>query len=120
MLGVTKPFEAKQAVTLPAELPPTTPYWLDAPPSPGRYEIRDPRADRRAREPAAAGGRLRVRDRGHAHFTVRRAVAYKWTDPVAGERYRPLEVDAGGVGAPGRERAAVHRRQAPSSGSPSS
>src|SRR5262249_27720482 len=26
------------------------------------------------------------------HFAVRRAVAYKWTDPVAGERYRPLEV----------------------------
>ena len=35
---------SKQTVTLPAELPATTPYWLDAPPSPGLY--RDPRSQR--------------------------------------------------------------------------
>jgi len=90
-LGVLKPFEAKQAVALPAALPPSTPYWLDAPPSPGLYQIPDPALIGAPESPPplvvdfgfAIGGR---------HFAVRRAVAYKWTDPVAGERYRPLEV----------------------------
>jgi LmbE family N-acetylglucosaminyl deacetylase len=90
-LGVAKPFEAKQAVKLPAELPPTTPYWLDAPPAPGLYQISDPALIGAPESPPPL-----VVDFGLAiagrHFTVRRAVAYKWTDPVAGERYRPLEV----------------------------
>ena len=29
---------------------------------------------------------------GGRKFTVVRPVSYKWTDPVMGERYRPLEV----------------------------
>ena len=58
-----------------------TPYWLDAPPTPGLFRVADRGADRRAREPAAAGGRLRARVAGR-RFTVRRAVAFKWTDPV--------------------------------------
>jgi len=90
-LGVGKPFEAKQAVKLPADLPPTTPYWLDAPPSPGLYQIPDPALIGAPESPPPL-----VVDFGFAiagrRFTIRRAVAYKWTDPVAGERYRPLEV----------------------------
>jgi LmbE family N-acetylglucosaminyl deacetylase len=85
------PFEAKQTVTLPADLPPTTPYWLESAPSPGLYEIGAPALVGAPESPPplavdfdfAAGGR---------HFAVRRAVAFKWTDPVMGERYRPLEI----------------------------
>jgi LmbE family N-acetylglucosaminyl deacetylase len=86
-----KPFEAKQTVTLPPELPATTPYWLDAPPSPGLYAIPDAALIGAPESPAplvvdfgfTIAGRL---------FAVRRAVAYKWTDPVAGERYRTVEI----------------------------
>ena len=31
------PFELKQSVKLPADLAPTTPYWLEAPPEAGLY-----------------------------------------------------------------------------------
>jgi len=88
--GAAKAFELKASVKLPADLPPTTPYWLETPPDAGLYHA----------DPALIG----LPERGSPvevtfaftvdgrHFTATRAVAYKWTDPVMGERYRPFEV----------------------------
>jgi len=88
--GAAAPFELKQSVKLPAELAPTTPYWLEAPPDAGLYHA----------EPAFIGLAERASPVevtfgftiGGRKFTVARPVSYKWTDPVMGERYRPLEV----------------------------
>jgi hypothetical protein len=89
--ALTAPFEAKQAVTLPADLPPTTPYWLGGQPTPGLYDIRDAALIGAPENPPALDVDF-VFAIGGRHFAVRRAVAYKWTDPVMGERYRPLEI----------------------------
>jgi LmbE family N-acetylglucosaminyl deacetylase len=88
--GAAKAFELESPVLLPADLPPTTPYWLETPPAPGLYHA----------DPTFIG--LPERDSpvevtfaftiGERAFTVTRAVSYKWTDPVMGERYRPVEV----------------------------
>jgi len=90
IFGAAAPFELKQSVKLPAELSPTTPYWLEAPPEAGLYHA----------DPALVGLPERappvevtfVFTVGGRRFTVARPISYKWTDQVMGERYRPLEV----------------------------
>ncbi|MEA2698310.1 MAG: hypothetical protein QOI66_2581, partial [Myxococcales bacterium] len=84
-------FEAKNKLHLPADLRPTTPYWLETPPEAGLYPVADPRligtpeadAPLRVEFVFAAGART---------VTLVRPVSFKWTDPVMGERYRPLEI----------------------------
>jgi LmbE family N-acetylglucosaminyl deacetylase len=88
--GAAKGFELKAAVTLPADLSPTTPYWLETPPDAGLYHA-DPALiglpERASPVEVTFGFTI-----GGRRFTVSRAVSYKWTDPVMGERYRPFEV----------------------------
>jgi LmbE family N-acetylglucosaminyl deacetylase len=85
------PLDTKKAIRVPADRPPTTPYWLDGPPEPGLYRTADPRnVGAPESEPAlTATFELTVAGRP---FTVTRAVTYKWTDPVMGERARPVEI----------------------------
>jgi LmbE family N-acetylglucosaminyl deacetylase len=86
------PLEQKQTVKLPADLPLTTPYWYEAPPEAGLYTVADTRLIGAPEgEPAAKVGFLFTLPDGRP-LTVERAVSYKWTDPVMGERYRPFEV----------------------------
>jgi LmbE family N-acetylglucosaminyl deacetylase len=82
--------ELKRTVSLPAGLPPTTPYWLETPPDAGLYHappelIGAPEGA----PPLTVDFSLSVDGR---NFTVTRSVSYKWTDPIMGERYRPFEV----------------------------
>ena len=88
--GAAAPFELKQSVRLPAALPPTTPYWLEAPPEAGLYHA-DPTLiglpERASPLEVTFGFTI-----GGRKLSVTRAVSYKWTDPVMGERYRALEV----------------------------
>ena len=91
--GAAAAFELKlkESVQLPADLPPTTPYWLETPPEAGLYHTPDASlvgAPERA-SPVRVDVVLTVDGR---KLTVTREVAYKWTDPVMGERYRPFEV----------------------------
>jgi LmbE family N-acetylglucosaminyl deacetylase len=83
--------EAKQTVHLPATQPATTPYWLEAPPTAGGYGVPDPRLVGHPQDdpPLEVTFVLNVDGR---ELTVARAVSFKWTDPVMGERYRPFEV----------------------------
>jgi LmbE family N-acetylglucosaminyl deacetylase len=84
-------FEIKRAIRLAADTPLTTPYWLDAPSEPGLFHVADATLIGDPESPPP----LRVDfvfEAGRRAFTVTRPIAYKWTDPVAGERYRPLEV----------------------------
>jgi hypothetical protein len=77
------------------EVSPTTPYWLRLPPESGLYQVDDPTnigkpegvPSLQVEWTFEVGPKARRRA-----LTVSRPVTFKWTDPVAGERYRPLEV----------------------------
>ena len=88
--GAAAPFELKQGVKLPVELAPTTPYWLEEPPAAGLYHADAPFIG--LPERASPVEVTFVVTIGGRKFSVARPVCYKWTDPVMGERYRPLEV----------------------------
>jgi LmbE family N-acetylglucosaminyl deacetylase len=89
--GGAKAAEVKRTLRVPTDAPPTTPYWLDAPPDGGLYHVADRRLLGAPESPPAAEVVFTFSVVGR-RFTVTRPVAYKWTDPVAGERYRSLEV----------------------------
>ena len=89
--GVGVPIELKHTVVVPTDAPLTTPYWLAAPPEAGLYPAADPQDIGKPE----TDGRLAVEfsfDVAGRPFSVIRPIAFKWTDPVAGERYRPLEI----------------------------
>ena len=89
--AVGVPVEIKRTVTVPPDAVPTTPYWLAASPEAGLYPAADPRDIGKPEDtpPLAVDFVLGL---GRHLITVSRPIAYKWTDPVAGERYRPLEI----------------------------
>jgi LmbE family N-acetylglucosaminyl deacetylase len=91
---VAKPLgtvEVKKTLHVAADLPLSTPYWLALPPEPGLFRVQDPSL---VGLPEVASP-LRVdfvfEIDGHV-LTVPRPITFKWTDPVAGERYRPVEI----------------------------
>jgi LmbE family N-acetylglucosaminyl deacetylase len=88
--GAAAALTEKQAVHIPIDFPPTTPYWLASPPEPGLYRVTDPEWIG-APEGSTLGVELMFTVGGR-HLIVTRPIAYKWTDPVMGERYRPLEI----------------------------
>ena len=84
------PVESKTKVEVPADARISNPAWLDAPEA-GLYPVRNPASIGLPEEPATLEAEV-VLSLGSESITVRRPVAYKWTDPVLGERYRRLEV----------------------------
>ena len=84
------PVESKTNVEVPADTRISNPAWLDAP-EPGLYPVRNPAWVGLPEEPAPLEAEV-VLTFGTESIAVRRPVAYKWTDPVLGERYRRLEV----------------------------
>jgi len=88
--GAAKAFELEASVKLPPNLPPTIPYWLETPPEAGLYHA-DPTLIGMPEQPSAVEVAFTFAVDGR-RFTVGRPISYKWTDPVMGERYRPLEV----------------------------
>lgn len=89
--AVGVPVEIKHKVVVPAEAPLTTPFWLAATPEPGLYPVADQRDIGKPEDEPALRVDFDLQIGGHV-LTVSRPIAYKWTDPVAGERYRPLEI----------------------------
>jgi LmbE family N-acetylglucosaminyl deacetylase len=89
--GAATAFESKRNVRLPADLAPSTPYWLETPPEAGLYRVADPALVGAPEAPSKLEVDFTFAVAGK-RFTVARPVAYKWTDPVMGERLRPLEV----------------------------
>jgi LmbE family N-acetylglucosaminyl deacetylase len=88
--GAAAPLETKKAIRVPADHAPTTPYWLDGTPGPGGYptNARDVGAPE---SPPALVATFNLTIAGRP-FTVTRPVTFKWTDPVMGERSRPVEI----------------------------
>ena len=87
--------EIKHTIRVPATEPPTTPYWLEAPPAAGLYRVADARLVGAPEDEPALRVAFGLTIAGRA-FTIERAVQYKWTDPVMGERYRAVEITPGG------------------------
>lgn len=78
-------------VAIPAAQPLTQPYWLAAPYAGGRFEVADALLIGEPENPPAFSARVRVRV-GTTSFTIDRGVAFRWVDPVLGERWRALDV----------------------------
>jgi LmbE family N-acetylglucosaminyl deacetylase len=83
--------EVPDALTIAPDAPLSTPYWLELPPEAGSYPVRDPAQIGLPEAPNALEGEFVFAISGH-ELRVRRAVSFKWSDPVAGERYRAVEV----------------------------
>ncbi len=79
-----------------ATAPLTNPYWLSQSPDAGMYHASDPLLIGHPEDPAAASAQFVIDvptgQGGSVPLTVERPVLYKWTDPVAGERLRAIEV----------------------------
>jgi len=83
--------EVKRTIRVPDTAALTTPYWLVAPPGPGLFRVENPSSIGMPEAEAPLAVEF-VLVSGNFTLTVRRPITFKWTDPVAGERYRPLEV----------------------------
>ncbi|HEV3032981.1 MAG TPA: PIG-L family deacetylase, partial [Polyangia bacterium] len=83
--------EVRRTIRVPVEEPATTPYWLEAPPEAGLYRVADARLIGAPESEPALRVAFGLTLAGRA-FTVERAVHYKWTDPVMGERHRPVTI----------------------------
>jgi LmbE family N-acetylglucosaminyl deacetylase len=89
--GAAAALETKRSVRLPVDLAASTPYWLETPPEPGLYRVSDPALIGAPEGPSKLEVDFTFSIAGRK-LTVTRPVLYKWTDPVAGERTRPVEV----------------------------
>ena len=90
-LETGKPLERKEKLRVPETTRLTNPAWLELPPTEGLYPVADPALAGIPEEPAPLEAELTFRLGGQS-IRVRRALAYKWVDPVLGERYRRVEV----------------------------
>ncbi len=90
-IGSLASFEVKRAIRVPNTAALTTPYWLVAPPEPGLFRVEDPTLVGMPEAPAPLAVEF-VLVSPISTLTVKRPITFKWTDPVAGECYRPLEV----------------------------
>ena len=89
-LGDDKLLKVELEFKLPAEAEFSEPYWLAAPPDKGHWTVKDAALiGLPAQPPLAAELVVAV---GGTTLTLTRALSYKWVDPVAGERWRALEV----------------------------
>ncbi len=89
--AVASPVVTKHAVKIPADAPLSTPYWLASPPQPGGFAIADQQLVGLPEDPPQWQVDF-VLDVAGRPLALSRPIAFKWTDPVAGERYRPLEI----------------------------
>lgn len=91
VLSFNVPLVIEHPVTIPPGAPPTNPYWLDERPGPGLFRVADPSLIGKPESDPALLAELTFSLAGRT-FTLTRPVLYRWTDPVAGERTRRLEV----------------------------
>jgi LmbE family N-acetylglucosaminyl deacetylase len=89
-LADNQPLELEHTFKLPAETEYSQPYWLEAPPEKGHWTVRDAALVGLPAAPPLACELVVAVD--GATLTLTRPLQYKWVDPVAGERWRALEV----------------------------
>ncbi len=90
-LGVNVALTDTFRLDAPADLELTHPYWLRLPSGGGWSEVPDPVIIGTPENQAALGVRFWLGANGE-HFSITMPVVHRWVDPVAGERYRALDV----------------------------
>jgi LmbE family N-acetylglucosaminyl deacetylase len=90
-LTANAPATDTAAVRFPEDMPITQPYWLQRPQGKGRFTVDDPEHIGYAMNPPALTVSMTFRA-GTERLVFDVPVVYRWTDPVAGERYRPFTV----------------------------
>lgn len=90
-LSPNQPLQMEHALHVSKDAPISNPYWLDQPPKPGTFSVADPKMIGLPEEPPALRAEF-VLESGHQSFSVARSISFKWTDPVEGERYRPVKI----------------------------
>ncbi|MCC6349791.1 MAG: PIG-L family deacetylase [Candidatus Eisenbacteria bacterium] len=89
--GVGTDYAETLTVAVPASALPTQPYWLRREPVRGRFVVDDPADIGRPEDaPALAASLELATSAGEFRFDL--PVAYRWADPVQGERWRALEI----------------------------
>ncbi|HET9950507.1 MAG TPA: PIG-L family deacetylase [Candidatus Eisenbacteria bacterium] len=90
-LPTNMPVDGAATVPLPPSAEITQPYWLRGRPSQGADDVRDPALLLKPENAPALIARFELEIEGERiGYDV--PVLYRWTDRVAGERYRPLEI----------------------------
>jgi len=87
--ATTKPTTIQAAIATTAA--PSLAYWLAAAPSPGHYNVVDPKLVGMPRTPAPLEATIDLAIGGRTIRLVR-PVVHAWTDPVQGERERPFVI----------------------------
>lgn len=90
-LAVNESFVVDTKIKTPSTLDLTMPYWLKEEHNAGMYVV-DKQMLAGQPENDAALQAVFIFSIGTANFELTTPVVYKWTDPVKGEIYRPLEV----------------------------
>jgi LmbE family N-acetylglucosaminyl deacetylase len=86
-----RPVLGDAVIPLPRDQRDTQPYWLRREPLPGRFDVGDFAMLGRPDNPPALQARF-VLSTGGQELAFDRPIVHRWTDPVQGERYRPLEI----------------------------
>ncbi len=86
-----QPVKLDKTIIVPADAPYSDPYWLADPPGKGLYTVANPALIGTPENAPSLEAELLIGANGR-RFGLKRPIAYKWTDPVAGERHRPIEI----------------------------
>ncbi len=90
-LAANQPIQLEQVLRIAADAPLSIPYWLAQPPAAGTFRAENPALIGLPENPPSLSAEF-VLGSGQYSFTVPRSIGYKWTDPVEGERYRPVRI----------------------------
>lgn len=90
-LAANEPLRREIALTLPADVPTTQPYWLRERPGKGLFTVTDPSFIGLPENPPPLVARFTVRVDGVA-VPFEAPVVFRRTDPVKGEIYRPFVI----------------------------
>jgi hypothetical protein len=90
-LVYNQPLSSEAPIVLPTDIAYSHAYWLREPATKGAFAVHEPSLIGRAESPPAMTVRF-VISIGGQEIDYQVPVVYKWTDRVAGERYRRFEI----------------------------
>jgi LmbE family N-acetylglucosaminyl deacetylase len=82
---------AKVTIRIPDTQPYSQPFWLEAPPDGGLYQVPDQRMRPKAENEPLLAARFRI-NIGRESIEIERPVIHRWVDQVRGELTRPVAV----------------------------
>jgi LmbE family N-acetylglucosaminyl deacetylase len=86
------PVREELTISLPDDYPYSQPYWLANEPAKGTFQVRDQQLIGEPDNPPAIPLVVSLQDRQMRTLVYVVPMVYRWTDPVAGEKTRPVQV----------------------------